>query len=125
MTTKRKLTVEIRHKERTKMFLSSDNGQTFILTLDKLTVGTLSYADNIWFFSYSEEFKHQSDILPLANFPTVNKEYTSCELWPFFISRIPSQAQLQTSKESERDLVALLRNYGRKTITNPYLLIPA
>ena len=64
--------------------------------------------------------------LALVNFPTVDKEYSSSELWPFFVSRIPSRAQLQAPKGTERqDLVSLLKNYGRKTIANPYQLIPA
>ena len=105
---------------------SGERQADFILTLNKLEIGTLSYADNVWFFSYSEEFKRQRDILPLVNFPTVDKEYTSNELWPFFVSRIPSRALLQAPKDTERnDLVSLLKHYGRKTIANPYQLIPA
>lgn len=66
-----------------KQAIHSGKGQAdFILTLNKLEVGTLSYADNVWFFSYSEEFKRQGDILPLVNFPTVDKEYSSSELGP-------------------------------------------
>ena len=122
----KKLTTGFWYGEETKMLFSSDKKQAdFILILNKLEVGTLSYANNIWFFSYSEEFKRQRDILPLANFPTVDKEYISNELWPFFVSRIPSRAQLQTPKDAEKqDLISLLKNYGRKTIANPYQLIP-
>lgn len=127
MTTMKKLMTGVWYEEKTELFFSSDKGQAdFILTLNKLKVGTLSYADNVWFFSYSEEFKSQKDILPLVNFPTVDKEYSSNELWPFFVSRIPSRAQLQTSKGAKKlDLVSLLKSYGRKTIANPYQLIPA
>lgn len=127
MTAMKKLMAGFWYEEKTEMFFSSGKGQAdFILILDKLEVGTLSYADNVWIFSYSEEFKRQRDILPLVNFPTVDKEYTSNELWPFFVSRIPSRAQLQAPKGTERqDLVSLLKSYGRKTITNPYQLIPA
>ena len=127
MTAMKKLMAGFWYEEKTKMFFSSGKGQAdFILTLNKLEVGTLSYADNVWFFSYSEEFKRQRDILPLVNFPTVDKEYSSSELWPFFVSRIPSRAQLQAPKGTERqDLFSLLKNYGRKTIANPYQLIPA
>lgn len=127
MTAMKKLMAGFWYEEKTEMFFSSGKGQAdFILILDKLEVGTLSYADNVWIFSYSEEFKRQRDILPLVNFPTVDKEYTSNELWPFFVSRIPSRAQLQAPKGTERqDLVSLLKSYGRKTITNPYRLIPA
>ncbi len=127
MTAMKKLVTGFWYEEKTEAFFSSGKGQAdFILTLNKLEVGTLSYADNVWAFSYSEEFKRQREILPLVNFPTVDKEYTSNELWPFFVSRIPSRAQLQASKDTDRqDLVSLLKNYGRKTIANPYQLIPA
>lgn len=127
MTAMKKLMAGFWYEEKTEMLCSPGKGQAdFILRLDKLKVGTLSYADNVWFFSYSEEFKRQRDILPLVNFPTVNKEYSSNELWPFFVSRIPSRAQLQAPKGTEKqDLVSLLKNYGRKTIANPYQLIPA
>ena len=127
MTAMKKLVTGFWYEEKTEAFFSSGKGQAdFILTLNKLEVGTLSYADNVWVFSYSEEFKRQREILPLVNFPTVDKEYTSNELWPFFVSRIPSRAQLQASKDTDRqDLVSLLKNYGRKTIANPYQLIPA
>lgn len=123
----KELTVGFWHEENAEMFFSSNKGQAdFILILDKLEVGTLSYSDSVWFFSYSEAFKRQKDILPLVNFPTVDKEYMSNELWPFFVSRIPSRAQLQIPKNAaKQDLVSLLKNYGRKTIANPYQLIPA
>lgn len=114
-------------EEKAELFFSQGKKRAdFILTLNKLEVGTLSYVDNMWSFSYSEEFKMQNDILPLVNFPTVNKKYSSNELWPFFVSRIPSRAQLQFKGNSvKKDLVTLLKDYGRKTIANPYVLIPA
>lgn len=100
-----------------------DKPVDFILKFDKLEIGILSFTDNTWFFSYSEEFKSQKEILPLVNFPTVNKEYTSDELWPFFVSRIPSTAQRQLSEENQAT-TTLLKIYGRKTIANPYQLVP-
>lgn len=100
-----------------------DKPVEFILKFDKLKIGILSFTDNTWFFSYSEEFKSQKEILPLVNFPTVNKEYMSDELWPFFVSRIPSTAQRQLSEENQAT-TTLLKIYGRKTIANPYQLVP-
>lgn len=99
----------------------------FILKLNTLQIGILSYTeDKTWIFSYSEEFKKQKEILPLVNFPTVDKEYISDELWPFFVSRIPSKAQRQLSKDTENpEITTLLKTYGRRTIANPYQLIPA
>ena len=54
--------------------------------------------------------------------------YASEELWPFFASRIPSIAQLERkvkiadSELSDRNEVNLLRKYGHRTITNPFVL---
>lgn len=95
----------------------------FKLMLGNLKVGELSYDGTLWRFSYSEEFKAQKEIMPLVNFPTKEKEYESSELWPFFASRIPSEAQLQST--GERDIVSSLKQYGRTTITNAFILIPA
>lgn len=104
---------------------TEDKPVDFILKFDKLEIGILSFTDNTWFFSYSEDFKSQKEILPLVNFPTVNKEYMSDELWPFFVSRIPSKAQLQLPKDTENQAITtLLKIYGRKTIANPYQLVP-
>jgi len=110
--------------------LTPDNfkGQ-FALTYNKLLIGHLSINEGKWTFEYSEEFKRQNDILPLSNFPDKNAVYTSKELWPFFASRIPSEAQLEgrdisPDKEVGRNEVNLLRKYGHKTITNPFTLQP-
>lgn len=98
----------------------------FFINLGKLHVGTLLYSEGLWHFSYSEDFKLQNKILPLSNFPSKNKEYITRELWPFFTSRIPSNAQLQIDKEAPReDLVVLLKKFGRRTVSNPYELCPA
>lgn len=95
----------------------------FKLMLGNLKVGELSYDGSLWRFSYSEEFKRQKEVLPLVNFPTKEKEYESEELWPFFASRIPSDAQLQTT--NTRDIVSSLKRYGRSTIANAFVLLPA
>lgn len=105
--------------------LTADNDATFNINLDKLLVGTLLYSGGMWQFSYSDEFKNQNRILPLANFPTKDKEYSACELWPFFASRIPSNAQLQIEKDKpQENYVTLLQRFGRRTVANPYELKP-
>jgi HipA-like protein len=105
--------------------LASDDDATFNVNLGKLLIGTLMYTDGLWYFNYSDEFKIQNRIAPLANFPSKEKEYVSSELWPFFTSRIPSNAQLQLEKEAPtEDLVSLLIKFGRKTVANPYELSP-
>jgi len=105
------------------MVLAPNNEATFNVNLGRLLVGTLLYSDGIWYFNYSDEFKLQNRILPLTNFPSKEKEYSTKELWPFFASRIPSNAQLQIDKDTpQEDIVTLLRRFGRRTVANPYEL---
>lgn len=112
-------------ENRNDVILAPENDASFNVNLGKLLVGTLVYSDGVWHFSYSDEFKHQDKILPLANFPSKDKSYSACELWPFFASRIPSNAQLQIGKEDAReDIVTLLQKFGKRTIANPYELHP-
>lgn len=107
------------------MILAAENDAVFNVNLGKLLVGTLLYSAGVWYFSYSNEFKMQNRILPLANFPLKDKEYSTSDLWPFFATRIPSNAQLQIEKgEPKEDAVTLLRRFGRRTVTNPYELFP-
>lgn len=102
--------------------VQSDNGTaSFHVMLRNMEVGTLEYNQGIWIFKYSEEFINQKEIVPLANFPCKDKSYSTKDLWPFFASRIPSSAQLQT-KETNTDVVQMLSKYGRRTIANPYEL---
>lgn len=106
------------------VFLAPDGDVTFNVNLGKLLVGTLLYSGGTWHFSYSEEFKSQNKILPLVSFPSKDEEYTNKELWPFFSSRIPSNAQLQIENDrSTEDIVSLLKKFGRKTAANPFELI--
>lgn len=103
--------------------LAPENEAIFNINLGKLLVGTLLYSDGTWYFSYSDEFKNQTHITPLANFPSKDKEYSAHELWPFFASRIPSNAQLQLGKNKPQDnIVTLLQKFGRRTVANPYEL---
>lgn len=105
------------------MVVTPDNDATFFVNLGRLLVGTLLYSDGMWYFSYSDEFKSQNRVLPLTNFPSINKEYSTKELWPFFAARIPSNAQLQIDKDTpQEDIVTLLRRFGRRTVANPYEL---
>lgn len=103
----------------------------FVLSFSKLIIGYLSVDQGKWSFEYSEDFKKQTDILPLSNFPNKDQVYSSEELWPFFASRIPSVAQLESkakvteSEVNDRNEVELLRKYGYKTITNPFTLSAA
>ncbi|MBQ8720862.1 MAG: hypothetical protein IJY67_01765 [Paludibacteraceae bacterium] len=102
---------------------NADEEATFNVSFGNLLIGTLNYSNGVWHFSYSNDFKLQKEILPLANFPSINKEYETQELWPFFASRIPSNAQLQLDKcDQEENIVLLLSRFGRRTVANPYVL---
>ncbi len=100
----------------------------FELHLDELLVGKLKYHNGQWEFLYSQQFKEYKGIRPLADFPDIHKTYRSTVLWPFFSSRIPSLARSRVRNVVEResiapnDVLALLERFGKRTITNPYVL---
>lgn len=105
------------------LVLKPDQEAEFHINLGKLLIGTLSYSAGVWYFSYSSNFKLQTKILPLANFPSKDKKYSAQELWPFFASRIPSNAQLQLDKNQPKEnIITLLNKFGQRTISNPYEL---
>ena len=100
----------------------------FALVFENLPVGTLSLKGGKWTFRYTEPFKQQDKIKPLPDFPDVNKVYTSEELYPFFIQRIPSLSQpkvkevIEKEKIDEANIVELLKKFGRLSINNPFKL---
>ena len=113
---------------RKEMVIAPDVQAVFFLFLGDLLVGKLSVVDGRWQFEYSEEFKLRDDLRPLAEFPDIHKVYENQELWQFFASRIPSMEQpdvevvLANEKIAEDDVVALLKRFGKRTITNPFEL---
>jgi len=100
----------------------------FLLTLNNIEVGTLSLHNGQWAFKYSDTFKNQSSLMPIMNFPNKDKEYFSLQLWPFFVSRIPGPGQpivkdfLLKEGIEKADEVTLLKKFGKRTISNPYVL---
>ena len=110
--------------------VASNEEATFELLVGDLKVGNLSYKDKKWTFKYSEEFKETKGIKTLADFPRIDEVYSNEELWPFFSSRIPSIARPRVKKLIEKegiddhDILALLKRFGRQTITNPFELKP-
>lgn len=125
MTKLKKIVHLLWSESKNDVVLAAENDAAFNINLGKLLVGTLLYSDEMWHFSYSNEFKIQNRIMPLANFPSKDKEYSARELWPFFASRIPSNAQLQIEKdEPQENIVALLKKFGRRTVSNPYEVYP-
>ena len=95
----------------------------FDLMLGTLLVGVLLYENGVWSFSYSDVFKTQDKYEPLVNFPNLNQEYKSNQLWPFFASRLPGVSELKEKERESMDVLSLLKKYGRHVITNPYKLV--
>lgn len=100
----------------------------FVLQYGELEVGALALKNQVWTFQYSGAFRSQSEVHPLVNFPDVRKVYEAGALWPFFASRIPSVAQPQVRETIEREGLNvhsdadLLRRFGTRSISNPFIL---
>jgi hypothetical protein len=102
-------------------YTPTDVEVVFSLTYRALEIGTLSLNEGQWTFQYSESFKKQDKIKPLLDFPNVNRKYTSEELYPFFIQRIPGVGQ-NVRKFENLSEVELLKKFGKQTISNPFVL---
>jgi len=100
----------------------------FKLLFSGLEIGTLQLEEGVWKFQYSMDFKAQDHIKPLLNFPSVDKIYTSEELYPFFVERIPGLGQPKVQEIIGKEHIdghneaALLKRFGRLTIANPFEL---
>ena len=77
---------------------------------------------------YTDEFRSQSQLRPLVDFPDVTRTYKSQDLWPFFSMRIPSLQQsnirhiVDTEQIDDTDEVRLLQRFGQRSIANPFEL---
>ncbi len=106
---------------------ATENGKFKLLLGNKL-IGTLEYKNKEWVFEYSSEYKKDQFILPLINFPNINKIYKLEYLAPFFATRIPSLNQPYHQKKIDKyngdknNLVSLLKIFGQKSINNPFEL---
>jgi hypothetical protein len=102
----------------------------FKMMLGPLAVGTLRAVDGQWLFAYSDEFRGQSEIPPIVDFPDPNQEYRSLILWPFFALRIPSTAQpavsefIRSQPGAKVHAAILLREFGARSAANPFRLVP-
>ena len=103
---------------------------TFVLRYGSLPVGMLSVCDGVWRFEYSPEFKKRSDLRPIVEFPDLDRVYESEDLWPFFAVRVPSLEQPAIRNIARHEAidvsseVQLLRRFGRRTVSNPFVLDP-
>lgn len=101
----------------------------FILFHNNLRIGTLSSNGEQWTFQYSSAFRKQKNLRPLIEFPDLDKTYRTDDLWPFFELRIPSLHQPSVANAIAREQIdptdeaALLKRFGRRTITNPFELV--
>ncbi|HEY5504766.1 MAG TPA: HipA N-terminal domain-containing protein [Sedimentisphaerales bacterium] len=107
-----------------------DETFAFKVVLGSLIIGTLRADKGEWVFTYSDDFRKQSAIKPIVDFPATDREYRSPSLWPFFALRIPSPKQPEVQEFIERmteDKVnegILLKEFGIQSIANPFRLVP-
>jgi len=110
---------------------ATDEGVAFCLSVGDLEVGRLQFENDQWLFNYSAAFRQQTKIKPIVDFPDKEKEYRSPELWPFFLLRVPSLKQpavqefLRSRNIESTDAATLLKEFGQRSIANPFELIPA
>ncbi|MEO0554128.1 MAG: HipA N-terminal domain-containing protein [Bacteroidota bacterium] len=104
----------------------ANNETEFSLTYEDLPIGYLKVKDGLWIFEYTSYFKYQEELKPIIDFPDKSKRYESEILWPFFASRIPSLSRpsikeaIEKSETDSTDIIELLKQFGKKTIANPY-----
>ena len=109
---------------------SKEEKADFLLRYRNLDVGRLSLRKGTWHFEYTEDFRRQTNIRPIVNFPILDKHYESNTLWPFFVIRIPGLKQPAVQREIEkkeldkRNEAQLLKHFGKTSIANPFILIP-
>jgi len=114
------------------MLLPKSEKVTFKLKVDDFTIGILKCQDGLWRFKYTEEYKKMpGEYNRIIGFPDLSKEYTSDTLWPFFRTRIPGLKQpavqeiiMKEHLDIENEAV-LLKRFGERTISNPYILSPS
>ena len=110
-----------------KLNSKNENAKFELLFEDKL-VGILEFNEDKWIFEYSQEYKEKQFVLPLINFPDINKKYEFEELMPFFATRIPNlnqpyhETKLEKLEGDKTSLVSLLKIFGEKSINNPFEL---
>jgi len=102
----------------------------FRVLLGTQEIGILRADKGEWVFIYSDAFRRQADLKPIVDFPATDKEYRSRTLWPFFALRIPSPEQpavrefIRNQPNEKVDEGILLKEFGGRSIANPFRLVP-
>lgn len=110
--------------------LPQEESHKFALLHHDMVIGYLEVDKGMWKFYYSEEFKSDTELSYITGFPNLHKVYYSEALWPFFKIRIPGLKQPRVQKTikkeniAEDNEIALLKRFGKRSISNPYLLNP-
>lgn len=109
-------------------FVDITQKRIFLLKYLNDDIGYLSFENNEWSFIYSDWFKNQNELKPLFEFPDIEKNYKSLELWPFFLNRVPSfkqpkiQKYFENNPSDRNNIVKLLEVFGVSSINNPFKL---
>ncbi len=109
-------------------FDSENQEGKFELLFNEKLIGTLEFKHKKWIFEYSDIFKKEQFVLPLIDFPDIDKKYEFDDLMPFFASRIPNlnqpyhEMKLEKQDGDKTNLVSLLKIFGEKSINNPFKL---
>lgn len=110
--------------------LSKDQNQTFEIKLGDKVIAYLEASEGKWKFYYDSDYKSNESKITIPGFSNFDKIYESDALWSFFKIRIPGLGQPQIIKTIKKehipadDEVALLKRFGRKSISNPYRMEP-
>jgi len=110
--------------------LPKDTSAKFTLKIEDLVIAYVDCTEGVWTFKYSEEFKKNLHTYRyITGFPDLDKTYTSTSLWPFSRIRIPGLGQpaikeiLAKENIDKNNEAALLKRFGYRTISNPYILV--
>ncbi len=118
-------------EEEVTLNLPKNEKTVFTLKVDNVEVGKLHCENGLWEFVYSDEFKndYNQEYKRIAGFPDLEKVYKKETLWPFFLVRIPGLKQpaikeiIAKENIDTQNEAALLKRFGKHSISNPYELI--
>ena len=85
-------------------------------------IGRLFRDNSGYVFRYDTDY----DSDPISAFPSLDQEYRSEHLWPFFAARIPPfdredvQREMSNLELSEDQIIDILGSLARVSVTSPY-----